>query len=330
MGNERTADLFDESLGAADTQPSTSRAVRKPKPRGEVKEGRLIEAGTAISLDAPASEEMAYMHSVMCQVGLPRSKVEGIEFERKSGRVILSVRAGKVYDPNKNELLQQPIPYGPMPRLILAYLNAQALRRGVPEIPIGDSASDFMKLLGVEPHGGKRGSYTTFKRQAQALAACDLTLGYPNANGDGTTEYRRPIQTFTAWGNVKAGPGQRALWPGVMVLSDSYFKALTDHAVPFDVRAYMALRGSAMAMDIYTMFAERLHRIKGDGVFLRWSSARGQFGQEYGGKDPDKNFRREFLRVLDAVKVVYPQARVEVDQGGLWLKKSPPPIPYRA
>jgi hypothetical protein len=299
--------------------------AKPARPAPPTRDEKIIRAAASISLDSPQGDDLTFMHSIMCQVGLPRSRVDGNEFERKSGRGILYVRAGRVFD--GKDLVLQPVPYGPMPRLMLAFLNTQAVRFNSPEISVGDSAREFMRMLGVEPGGGKRGSYTTFRKQAQALAACDLTLGYLAPNGQPQTFYGKPIEHFAAWSRTEGE--QRALWPGVMRFSEGYFRTLKEHSVPLDIRAFMALKGSALAMDIYAMFADRLHRIVGRPVVLHWANAREQFGQEYKGKDQDKDFKREFLRALKDVLAVYPKARVKQVTGGLLMMPSPPPIPYK-
>lgn len=288
-------------------------------------EEKLLESAIGIETASPTGNDIQYIHSIMCQVGLPRSKVDGNVFERKSGSAILLVRAGHIFDGNK--MVQQPVPYGAMPRLMLTWMNTYAVREKTAEIPVGDSASEFLRMLGIVPSGGKRGSYTTFCKQAQALAACDLTLGF-HVGGHAHTFYGRPIERFEAWSQTTST--QRALWPGVVTFTDSYFNALSNHAVPLDVRALIALRGSSLAMDIYAMLSDRLHRITGRPVTLHWKNLRNQFGQEYKGKDPDKDFKREFLRALNQVQMVYPKAKIRKVTGGLLLFSSPPPIPYKS
>ena len=91
----------------------------------------------------------------------------------------------------------------------------------------------------------------------------------------------------------------------------------------------MALKGSALALDVYTWLAHRLHRIAGRGVTLHWKALREQFAQEYQGKDPDKDFKKKFLPALQAALAVYPQAKVKQVTGGLMLQASPPPISYK-
>ncbi|MDR6379665.1 hypothetical protein J2802_000067 [Paraburkholderia caribensis] len=154
-----------------------------------------------------------------------------------------------------------------------------------------------------------------------ALAACRLQLGYKGRTFNG-----QPVEQFDAW-LANRDARQRSLWPGVMLLSESYFQELMEKGVPLDNRALMALKGSALALDIYAWLAYRLHQIQGRPPIVHWRSLREQFGQEYTGKDPDKDFKKKFLTALRAVMVVYPKARVKRVTGGLLLMASPPPIP---
>src|SRR5699024_8038953 len=96
-----------------------------------------------------------------------------------------------------------------------------------------------------------------------------------------------------------------------------------------DNRALHALKGSALALDVYCWLAHRLHRIEGRGVTLHWKSLREQFAQEYKGKDPDKDFKKKFLPALQKVMAVYPAAKVKQVTGGLLLMGSPPPVPKK-
>lgn len=55
---------------------------RKPCTTAEMK---LLKAGALIADRRPSGDELAFTHAVLCQVGLPRSEVEGREFMRQSG-----------------------------------------------------------------------------------------------------------------------------------------------------------------------------------------------------------------------------------------------------
>lgn len=284
-------------------------------------ENKLLDVATDIATTPPSGEDMAFTHAVLCQVGLPRAKVEGREFMRQSGAAWVNVQAGYL-DEGKGPV-QQPIPYGVMPRLALAWVSTYAVRHGAREIPIGDSAAEFLRLMLGADTVSQGARYTTLRKQMHALAACRLQLGFRGRTFNG-----QPVEQFDAWVSNRDS-SQRPLWPGVMTLSDHYFNELRDSAVPLDNRALHALKGSALALDVYAWLAHRLHRIEGKGVVLHWKSLREQFAQEYKGKDPDKDFKKEFLPVLRRVQAVYPSANVKQVTGGLLLLGSPPPIPKK-
>ncbi|MBO9904194.1 replication protein [Xanthomonas phaseoli pv. dieffenbachiae] len=313
--------LIVKAQAKAEDKTRKPRAGAKITPAGVIlteQDQKLIEAGAEIATNPPSGEDMAFTHAVLCQVGLPRAKVEGREFMRQSGAAWVNVQAGYL-DEGRGPVLQ-PIPYGVMPRLALAWVSSYAKRDNTREIPIGDSAAEFLRLMGMDDQGRR---YTTLRRQMHALAACRLQLGFK-----GRTYNGQPVEQFDAWlanGDAK----QKSLWPGTMVLSEGYFNSLIDSAVPLDNRALMALKGSALALDVYTWLAHRLHRIGSRGVTLHWKSLREQFAQEYQGKDPDKDFKKEFLPALKKVLAVYPQAKVKPVTGGVLLVSSPPPIPYK-
>lgn len=285
----------------------------------------LILTSSIISQNQATSEEATFFHSILCQVGLPRSKVEGISFERRCGEASLLVKAGEIWDGEK--FVSQPIPYGPLPRLILSWMNTFALRNKTQEIAIGSSSSEFMKMLGKKVTGGKTGTIHNFKNQIQSLSACSMVLGL-TIEGRAHTFNGRPIKHFKAWIGQNHDD-QKSLWPRTISFSDEYYHSLCDRAVPLDIRAFSALKGSALSMDIYCWMAQRLHRINGRPVLLHWTNLREQFGQEYGGKDPAKDFKKSFVKALNQALAVYPLAKVKIVKGGLLLMASPPPIPYR-
>lgn len=282
-------------------------------------ENKLLDSATDIFSNPPdLAEDMAFTHAIFCQVGLPRSKVDGREFMRQSGSAWVNVQAGYL-DEGKGPV-QQPIPYGALPRLALAHVSTYAVRNKAKEIPIGDSAAQFLDLMGMGDDGRR---YASLRKQMHALAACRLQIGYKGRTFNG-----QAVEQFDAW-LANKDTGQRALWPGLMVLSDHFYSSLIESAVPLDKRALHALKGSALALDVYAWLAHRLHRIEGRGVTLHWKSLREQFAQEYTGKDADKNFKDAFVPQLRKVLAVYPQAKVKQVTGGLLLLGSPPPIPFK-
>jgi hypothetical protein len=207
---------------------------------------------------------------------------------------------------------------------VLVHLCTEAVRTGNPEIEVGRSVREFLHRLGIESTGGKKGTYTMFRKQMQALAACTLRLSYPI--GDKIANLQAPpIEEFHAWIRGEEEEGQGALWPGVMKLSPRFFDSLREHAVPLDGRALAALKHSALALDLYSWLGHRLCRVrKEDGIRVTWAALKDQFGEEY--RNP-QDFKKEVRSALRQVLAVYPSARLDEVTGGLQLRPSPPPIP---
>lgn len=276
---------------------------------------KLIEAAAAIVAERPERPE--FLHAVLCQVGMPRRRLTERTFERTSGTASLKIDAGELWDGRR--WVEQPLPYGAPPRLVLVHVSGEAVRTRSPVVEVGHSIRGFMRELGMDP-GGRE--LARFKRQTCALAACTMRLGTVSRDGSPRTVTAQPIESFEAW--LHPTGEQRTLWPGMLELSARFYETVLAHAVPLDPRALAALRGSALALDCYSWLAHRLCRVrKPEGVKVTWRNLRDQFGQEY--RDP-RDFRRKILRALRAALAAYPHARVEQVDGGLVLRPSPPPI----
>ena len=272
---------------------------------------RIIKLANEIAERPP--ERPDYLHSVLCQVGLPRRQVAGDTFERTNGRASLLVEAGKLW--NGKEWVQQPLPYGTRPRLAMVHLSSEAVRTKSPTVEVGHSVREFLLRLEIGTGGEE---YANFGRQMRALAACRMSLGVGLDTLDA-----KPIKRFSAW--VNQNTKQRSLQPGVIELTPEFYESLADNAVPLDARALGALKHSALALDVYAWLAHRLHRVRNRaGTKVSWANLRAQFGQEY--RDP-KNFKQEMTKALRAVLAVYPDAHIEQVPGGMVLMASRPPVP---
>ena len=301
-----------EAIQAMAALPEISPQVSLTK-----RESQLLIAGDQIASEPPDRND--FLHTVMCQVGLPRRATEARTFERHSGHVSISLEAGRLF--NGREFVDQPLPFGTTPRLVMVHVSSEAVRTQSRKVEVGDSMRQFLQMLGMGDGGGPRGAYTQVRRQIEALAACRLTIGM-QSEGRVVTVDSKPFKRFEAW--LHQDGSQRTLWPGVMELSSDFYDTLAEHAVPLDHRALSALKHSALSLDVYTWLAHRLCRInKPGGVMLSWQNLRDQFGQEYA---ESRDFKWEFRRALRQVQVVYPSARVAEIAGGLHLYPSPAPI----
>jgi len=278
---------------------------------------KLVEAGSKIALDPQGRPD--FLHAVLCQAALPRSRQEGLSFERTVGGLAMRCEAGKAWTGTEWE--QQPLPFGVRPRLALIHICSEAVRKQSREIEVGHSVRDFLLQLGMDTSG--RG-YSQFQGQMAALAACRLQFGMMDAKGERVVNVdAKPISRFDAW--LTDDSGQRTLWPGKLTLTGEFYDSLLRQAVPLDHRALAALASSALSLDLYTWLAYRLCTVrKAIGERVSWASLEQQFGGEYGGNR--KGFKAEFRKRLVEVRTVYPEARIELVDGGVKLLPSPPPI----
>ena len=276
---------------------------------------RLIAAGREISeFD---HEKPEFLHAMLCQVGLPRSPVDGRTFERTNGKSSLMLRAGEVAC-GMGEWEEFPLPYGVKPRLVMYHLCSEAVRTQTPHIDLGGSMRGFLDRIGVTYSGR---NLRDFKRQMLALAACRMTLAYWD-NGRIKQTTADPIKTFDAW--FPKDPNQQTLWADEIVLGRDFFDTLCEHAVPLDPRAVHALQHSALALDVYTWLAHRLCRVRSkNGTKLSWRNLKEQFGHEY---RTSKDFKKAFKGALLKARAVYPDARIYETNGGIVLHSSPAPI----
>jgi hypothetical protein len=283
---------------------------------------RLVSRSAEI-MDAPP-EEIVYQHTVLCQTCLPyRNQGAQTVWEKEQGRVALRVEAGAARNPDTQEWTQLGLPFGAKPRLVLMHLNAQAIKTQSPVIEVEDSLTAFAKnILGYAPNGPK---IRTVKDQLSRLSAATIRLATDNAHGRAFQINTQIVTAFDLW--FPKDERQRVLWPSTVRLSEEYFQSLAQHAVPLDERAISALSHSAMALDIYAWLAQRLHRIAfGKSQFIPWKALKDQFGFNH---KHIRKFRQVFLKALGQVHSQYRGARIGIDDRGLTLHHSPPPIQGR-
>ena len=280
---------------------------------------RVIDTAGLLA-ESTEKQPITFQHSILCQTCLPyRDPGEDVRtWERLNGDAHLEVIAGKAMHPEQGRLVPLGLPFGPKPRLVLAHVNAEALRTDSPEIEIEDSLSAFVKRLKLASHGR---NMRTIKDQLARLSASSVRLGMMR-EGRAVTVNSQIVSAFDLW--FPKDDRQRVLWPSTVRLSLDYFESLKAHAVPLDERALSALSHSAMGLDLYAWMAQRLHRIpKGKRQFIPWPRVKEQFGADY---TRLRKFREVFMVTLRQVHAVYPAAKIDVNRNGLFLYTSPPPV----
>ncbi len=266
--------------------------------------------------------DLAFLHTVLAQCGLPYRDPDTRDYIRENGRASLIVTAGFLFDMKEKRAVLQGIPYGAKPRLLMIHLCTEAIRTQSPKIQIADSMSGFMKELGLKVSGGAKGTIGMFKEQLNRLAASRMQLMMSYEDRAVVVNPSPLISRFDVW--FPEDPRQRILWPSEVTLSNEFFSTLKEHGLPLDPRGIHALQHSARALDVYTWLTARLPRVRSrNGDFVSWRALQKQFGPDL----PDyRNFRRKVQIALRQALAVYPKARVEKVEGGIILRRSDPPI----
>lgn len=256
---------------------------------------RLISESLAIEAEAAKDAgALGFMARALVQATLPHSKIEGNEFTRTNGAFSLTMLAPSAIG----------LPYGSIPRLLLAWLTTEAVRTKQREVVLGDSLSAFMRDLGLHTTGGERGYIKPFKSQLMRLFSSTIYCTCEEKYGAGGLSYSITDQ-YTLWWHPKSAE-QAGLWQSTVNLSEPFFNEIIERPVPVDMRALKALKKSPLALDIYCWLTYRMFYLKAP-VSIPWAALQGQFGADY---KVLRQFKAAFLRELKKVLVVYPEAKV--------------------
>ncbi|MGH7037564.1 MAG: replication protein RepA [Acetobacteraceae bacterium] len=268
-------------------------------------------------------DDLSFQHTVFCQTSLPyRDPGDEVRlWQRSQGATFLEIEAGRVYHPALKTTVAVGLPWGTKPRLILAHLNAEAIRKGSPVIEVESSLTGFVRRIRGFKHGRE---IRAFKEQLSRLSVAVVRLAI--AREERAAQINTQLITkFELW--PEKDERQRVLWPSTITLSREYFDSLRKHAVPLREADLAALAHSAMALDIYSWLAQRLRRIdRRRTAFVPWEALWQQFGPDY---ERIRDFRRVFLVALRQVLARYQAARVELDEKGMTLRDSEPPVTER-
>ena len=272
---------------------------------------RLISDALAIEAEeALKAGALGFMARALVQATLPHKRVVGNEFTRRNGAFTLNLLAPSAVG----------LPYGTVPRLLLAWLTTEAVRTRSRELVLGDSLSSFMRELDMMPTGGRWGSITRLKTQTLRLFSTTVDCFYTSEERTGMVGYRIADRAMLWW-HPKA-PDQAALWQSTVSLSEPFFREVVEHPVPVDMRALRALKRSPMALDMYAWLTYRMSYLSRT-TEIPWGALAAQFGSDYARL---RDFKGAFLGELRKVLAVYPAARATEGDRGLVLKPSRPHI----
>ena len=186
------------------------KAIREASPQARYHFTRFDQVNQLVSA-SEADPALGFMARLMTLCSLPRTNPgDQHQYKRQNGpyRLILS-RTG-----------EYKLPFGTLPRLLMAWLSTEAVRTQSPVISLGDSLSEFMRTLGIYSSDGK--AYRRLHDQMDRLFHSSVELTYEH----------QQVKRFVAshivvrgefWWNPKR-PNDRSLWDSNIQLGPEFFQ----------------------------------------------------------------------------------------------------------
>jgi hypothetical protein len=274
---------------------------------------RIVEAAAQYMADQEPGIGFAF--NGWAQAALPHRRLANdAAWQIESGDVTLTVQPGRRRS-SSGKLEFIGVPYGSRARLIILYLQTEALRTQSREVELGPSLRSWITQLGI-PLGGK--SIRDVRDQTERILRCRLTFEVNQQGCYGIIHQH--IVDAAMFDSDAARHG--TMMVDRVLLCESFFKRLLQAPVQIEKAAIRAINNNSMAIDIYCWLAHYLPQLKSDHV-LPWSKLQTQFGSRFQRAD---HFRMRFLENLGLALAVYRDAAVDIVPGGILLRGTGSPL----
>lgn len=274
---------------------------------------RIVE--TAASYLAAEEGEVGFLYSGWAQSALPHKRLPDDQvWQVHTDHVALMVQPG--FKPSTTgAAIPVGVPYGSRARLICLYLQSEALKNNSREVELGKTLHAWLRRLDISI-GGK--SMAAVRDQADRISRCRMSFQI-KAGGKTGLINQNILDTAMF---VDDDDSQGGLFIETAKLSELFFEQLKRHPVPLDENAIKLIANNSSAIDVYCWLAYRLHSLTGPKL-VTWKAMHAQFGRN---SPQIGQFKYYFKQVLELTLAVYPEAKVDVDDRGLTLKPSRPPV----
>ena len=274
-----------------------------------------VEAAAAYMADE--DNAIGYLYSGWCQAALPHRRLpDDKSWLIQNGPMSLIVQPGQ-HIGKTGDLESVGVPYGSRARLILIYLQGEAIRTQCREVELGRSLRVWLGRMGISIGGD---SVASVRDQANRIARCRMTFEIVKGKAAGLIN-QNIIDEALFLDDTADGRGN--MFVNKAVLSEAFFTQLKKHPVPLEEAAIQGLSNNSMGLDAYAWLAYRLHNLKGP-TQVPWPALMTQFGS---GFRRQAHFKIDFLKNLKLALAVYPDAKVDIEEGmGLILHPSRPPV----
>ena len=263
--------------------------------------------------------DLGFMVRMLALCSLPRTNPgQRLQYVRSNGPFTLVMSAGGL---NK-------LPYGNLPRLLLAWVSTESVRTRSRELVLGRSLSEFMRKLDIyNTSGGAWGIRTRLRNQMNRLFSASVSLIY---EGDGVEERMSSFVADRAefWWDPRR-PDDPVLWDSKIRLGEEFFNEIIRRPLPLDMNILRALKRSSLGLDLYMWLTYRTFMLR-KPLALPWKDLYRQFGanpDQAGNRRTVDAFRTDCLRELKKIEEAWPGLDYGLARGALIVSPSVPAIP---
>ena len=266
-----------------------------------------------------ADVDLGFMARMMALCSLPRTNPGNqLQYKRVNGPYTLYM----------NAVGGCKLPFGNLPRLLLAWISTEAVRTQSRELVLGRSLAEFMRTLGVlsSDSGGASGIRTRLRNQMRRLFNAHVRLVYEDEYGEQFVSSSIADRGEFWWNPGR--PNQPSLWESKIELGEKFFQEIIRHPVPIDMNTLKALKRSSLGLDLYLWLVYRTFPLRAPQQ-ITWRQVYRQFGA-HPAKASDNNtvqaFRYKVLRELKKIKLSWKDLNYTTAPGVLILLPSTPVI----
>ena len=259
-----------------------------------------------------ADPTLAFVTRTLALCSLPRTDPrDRKEYVRRNGPYILGLSAG----------INNKLPYGNIPRLLLAWLCTEAVQTRERTIILGRSLSQFMNKLGIySDSGGTYGIRTRLRNQMNRLFHTQISLLYEHDQGRASISSLIADRTDLWWDPKR--PDDTTLWDSTIRLGENFFEEIIQHPVPINMNVLNSLKRSSLGLDLYLWLLYRTFALDRH-LKLSWRQLYRQFGA-----DPDhaadklivNAFRTDCLREMKKIHLAWPALNYATPRGALEIR----------
>ena len=220
--------------------------------------------------------DLGFQARMMALCSLPRSNPgQRKEYVRRNGPYTLGMSAG----------IGNKLPFGTLPRLLMAWVSTEAVKTQSPVLVLGNSLTEFMNKLGINSDSsGRRGERTRLRNQMDRLFNSTVQFIYePKAPGGASLGVKDTFnstvarKTHLVWNPKK--PNEPVLWESTVELGHDFFHDILRHPFPLDMNILKALKKSPLGLDFYMWAVYRTFSLTRP-LRLSWPHLYRQFGAD--------------------------------------------------